>query len=117
MFDYEIASAELAAWLRNRPESWWTVDGDRFLMSEVDFPSPSGSLAEVFAQVKRPLVVRSEVELQARPTPADLDRIGEHEGEFALQLRWKGEARDWLLVEDREVAELERESAAKAKPR
>lgn len=116
---YEIASADLAAWLRSRPKSWWTVDGDRFLMSELEFPCSSEALAEALLGARQSLLVRSETKpVGERLAVADLERIAqEAESDPALQLRWQGQDRDWLLVEDREVAELEREGAAQAKPR
>lgn len=116
---YEIPSAELAAWLRERSDSWWTVDGDPLLMGELELPCSGSQLADVFERANRPLLVQSETK-QKGPSlsKAELEQIAQRtQGEIGLQLRWKGQARDWALIEDREVAELERGSAAKVKPR
>ena len=41
-----IPSRKLAEWLDSQPGTWWNVDGDPLLTSEVDFPCPNEELAE-----------------------------------------------------------------------
>ncbi|HEY7427517.1 MAG TPA: hypothetical protein VH682_25005 [Gemmataceae bacterium] len=123
---YEIASAELAAWLEEQGgDRWWNVDGDPLLTGRRTFPCPASDLAAELHQIGRPLLIQAKKEDQdAKGQPIRKDKLDGLVGHFSenlyvpggeeappwsgdrlLYLRWKGAADDWLLEEDSETTE------------
>jgi hypothetical protein len=123
---YEIASADLAAWLEEQgKERWWNVDGDPLLTGRRTFPCPASDLAAELRKINRPLLVQAKKDdTDARGQPIGKDKLDELVGHFSddlrvsggaevppwsgdrlLYLRWKGAPDDWLLEEDSETTE------------
>ena len=108
---YKIAANDLAKWLEQQgSDSWWSIDGDPYLMDRVSFPCPSDELAAVLRRAKNPLLV-----FDAR-TPGtahgetisdeQLDEIAflDSSDNRVFRLCWESAPEsEWLLVEDRDV--------------
>ena len=108
----DISSRELATWLDSQPGTWWTVDGDPLLMSEVDFPCPSDELAEAVRKLNKDVVVftktRARKDLKKASGSADLDGLADTKNprlEKNILAAWKGSDIQWLLTEDKSMAE------------
>ena len=107
----EIAAQELAKWLCDDPDIYWTVDGDPILSGMLSLPCPGDELAEALRKVDKPLMILDRKEcLQGRGEPvraSDLDSLVETEELDArvLQFCWKGSDIEWILIEDEETSE------------
>ena len=105
---FRISVENLAAWLEGQGEEpWWTVDGDTYLMSRLEFPAPSDELAGELRQIGRGLLIAdpnanaSGEEL----TPEEVDGAVEADewGNRMLTLTWENGDSDWQLVEEEEL--------------
>jgi len=110
---YTISASELAAWIEGKgPDSWWSVDGDPFLMGEVSFPCPAQQLAGALRRIAKPLLVLcAETDANGRNImAAELDRIALRDSDEsrALTLTWAGSdlEDEWVLVEDKDAARV-----------
>jgi hypothetical protein len=108
---YVIKPAELAKWLdEEEPDTWWIVDGDPRLMRKVDFPCPSGELAEALRGFHKDLFMYPGKGAATGSQPAGQSIEWQSPGDFFEQdnphkrrtalLSWS-DRRDfeWLLVE------------------
>ena len=107
---YVISATELADWLETQTEEWWSVDGDWFLSSTVDFPCPAEELANALRRHGgQVLVFDTKAEAPHDPMPLAKERIenladtSDTYGERTFLCRWKDGQEDWLLQEDRTV--------------
>lgn len=114
-----ISPRELADWLDGQPDSWWWVDGDPVLTSEVDFPCPYDELSEALRKHKNEIHLYPRPDRPLREDPGanrgDLDDLMDLEnprGEKMILARWKGSDIDWLLIEDKKMAEKARRETA-----
>jgi hypothetical protein len=108
--EYMISPHELAAWLDDQPESWWTVDGDPSLAAKLDFPCPSSELADEIRRRNTPLhlLIPHQAPQPARPTitKSDLDGLSSTDNRYherTFLLRWNGSTPEWLLMEYKRI--------------
>jgi len=122
---FEVAAADLAAWLEDQgADRWWSVDGDPLLTGRLDFPSPADELAAELRQVGQPLLVQANKDnadakgqvIGKENLNAIVGRIADNlhtiregqsppwSGDRVLYLCWKGSTNDWLLTEESEAA-------------
>ena len=107
----EIVAEELAKWLCQTPDLYWTVDGDPVLSGILSFPCPGDELADALRKIDNSLMVLDrEARLQEQVGPisfSDLDSLVEKEELDArvLQFRWNDSDIEWLLIEDAETSE------------
>jgi hypothetical protein len=104
---YSISSEELAKWLETQPDSWWMVGLDPRLAGDVDFPCPSGELADAVRKINKPLfvfdkqgdpkAVGQEITMDRLNDLADTDNNYKHR---TFLLRWQDSDIEWLLSED-----------------
>lgn len=103
---FTVSANDLANWLDAQPNLWWTVDGDPYLTSRVDFPCPSNELSAELRQANKMLRIYDPRE----HSPAHGDLIPSTQlNELAdtdnnSQVRtflfcWDQEAIQWLLAE------------------
>src|SRR5579863_691189 len=109
-----IESRELARWLDGQPETWWTVDGDPLLTSEVDLPCPAQELSAALRRHDKNLLVlspgsRHHGEMIKQEELDALSQKDRRRNERTFLMRWEDEDQPWLLSED--VASSERESS------
>lgn len=107
-------STFLSEWLRQQgDDSWWTVDGDSVLTELVDFPCPSGVLADVLTSTKCNLTFFDRSYTDGNRD--QLENIGQIDqfvskddrGERVLELKWTDQQEQpWLLIEDSEMGKL-----------
>jgi hypothetical protein len=124
---YELAPAELAAWLEQQgPDRWWNVDGDPLLTGRLTFPCPARTLAAELRKIPRTLLIQAKKEdSAAKGQPINKDKIDAVVGRVGdnihmvqggekppwsddriLYLCWKGSIDEWLLAEDSETTAL-----------
>ena len=108
---YRLSSSELARWLVAQPdESWWSVDGDPFLMERLRFPCPGAELADVLRGIDKPLLL---LDARSRPRASgetiraeSIDEVADADqshDERVLQFYWESAPNGgWLLCEDLE---------------
>ena len=127
---YELASSELATWIEQQgAEKWWAVDGDPYLSSRLPGACRADEVAAVLRRANRPLLVgdpqlRSDARGQTVTAKelTSLTRRGDSAVFDALSLPvprwnddrhfwlcWKGEANEWLLMEDSGATEAFRD--------
>jgi hypothetical protein len=104
---YTVPAATLAEWIENQPDKWWSVDGDPWLTSRVDFPCPSDELGPMLRERGMHLIVRDR---NATSTAhgelikgAKLDELCDTRNRHhrkTLRLSWADAELDWLLMED-----------------
>ena len=110
-FYSKIAAEELAKWLCQDPDLYWTVDGDPILSGKLSFPCPGDELADALRQIGRPLEVLHQKGMPRTRgetvTSAELDDLVETEelDTRVLQFRWKDGQSEWILIEDEETSE------------
>ncbi len=116
-----IPSRKLAEWLDSQPDTWWSVDGDPLLTSEVDFPCPSDELAEALRKHENDITVFTNRKTQpsggADLHSLDLDELTDTENprkEKNILAAWRGSEIEWLLSEDKEMAEAARCTATES---
>ncbi len=116
-----IPSRKLAEWLDGQPGSWWNVDGDPLLTSEVDFPCPNEELAEALRRHNNDITIfaskSAKSNVGADMDSLDLDDLTDTEDprqEKTFLAAWKGSDIKWLLSEDKEMAETARHTATES---
>jgi hypothetical protein len=129
---YQIASTELANWLeRQGTDVWWGVDGDPHLTRFISFPCPADVLADELRRINRPLLVlapNKEPEARGQEVTAqELDKLATRfwrdfpvtgpdprpvwMDDRAFYLAWPDRDDEWMLLEDRQTTEEERQGA------
>jgi hypothetical protein len=108
---FVISSQELARWLDSQPGTWWFVGRDDLLISKVNFPCPSGELAEALRGIGHNLVISTDkaigiedgrqIDSTVLPLLADTENRYRNRDFLA---RWQGSDKDWLLTEDKWAA-------------
>jgi len=108
---FTISADELANWLDEQPNAWWTVDGDPVLTSCVDFPCPTDELSAELRRIGKSLRMfdprtgatahGDAVVIELLNEMADTDN---NSGAKTFLLSWEGEDIQWLLVEDLDAA-------------
>jgi hypothetical protein len=121
MRSISIPSRKLAKWLDGQPGSWWNVDGDPLLTSEVDFPCPNEELAEALRKHDNDIIVFAgnnvKIGVRADWDSLEIDDLTDTENrrkEKTLLAAWKGSDIEWLLSEDKEMAEIERHATTES---
>jgi hypothetical protein len=121
MRSISIPSRKLAKWLDGQPGSWWNVDGDPLLTSEVDFPCPNEELAEALRKHDNDIILfaGNNVKIGVRTDwdSLEIDDLTDTENrrkEKTLLAAWKGSDIEWLLSEDKEMAEIERHATTES---
>lgn len=114
---FEIAAAELAAWLEAQGiDRWWNVDGDPLLTSRLSFPCPGDELAADVRTINRPLLIQARKDdASAKGQRIDRTNIDELTAflvgnsldlrDRVLCLCWKPSTISWLLIEDSDTTE------------
>jgi hypothetical protein len=104
---YTLPATALAEWIESQPEKWWSVDGDPYLMSILDFPCPSDELAPAIRKTGKDLVLQdNNATSTAHGEQIGVDRldelsdVGNRRRRKALLLSWADSTIDWLLLED-----------------
>jgi hypothetical protein len=109
---FTLPAAALADWIESQPDQWWSVDGDPWLMSVVDFPCPSDELAPAIRKVGKDLLLYDKTPgSRAHGEVVPVDRLDEladtsnwqHRKTFLLS--WADSDIEWLLVEDEALVE------------
>ncbi|WP_165221015.1 hypothetical protein [Aquisphaera insulae] len=112
-----ITTGKLADWLDAQEGTWWWIDGDPDLMSQLNFPCPNEELVDVLRKRHRRLriILRPEVpNIEGEP---DLDAIADTDNrrhEKVLLACWEGSDNEWLIREEKEMAEIARREFAEA---
>ncbi len=110
-----LAASELADWLdRQGADVWWSVDGDWLLNGRVSFPNTGDTLAAEIRRIDKPLILYVDVEDVVLPPKVTADNLGDLayidqlRQDRVFRLRWASSppADHWLLLEDKESAEL-----------
>lgn len=116
-----VPSRTLADWLDGQPETWWNVDGDPLLTSEIDFPCPNDELAEGFRKHDRNLLIFTKNLNTVNPhdnlRASDLEGLVDTDNpgrEKYILAAWSGSDIEWLLSEDKDMAEEARRMAAES---
>lgn len=124
----QIAVDQLADWIvRQGDDRWWTIDGDPTLTGQLDLPCPGDELAAVLRRNGPTVIVwdperasaargeqitADELDRFALPWPDETVPVTKNTGERALLLSWPGSSpEEWLLIEDRATARLNRAEA------
>jgi|SRR4051812_8644399 len=104
---YTLPAGTLAGWIESQPDKWWSVDGDPFLTSVVDFPSPSDELAPVIRRAGNDLLLRDKDPASGARGEViredELDEVADtsnRKHQKILRLSWKDSDVEWLLMED-----------------
>jgi hypothetical protein len=116
-----ISSQELAKWLDSQPGTWWSVDGDPLLTSDVDFPCPNDELAEALRKLNRDILVFTKTRVSKNVKDelhsSDLDSLADSKNprmEKNILAAWKGSVVQWLLTEDKTMAEVARDASTES---
>ncbi len=116
-----IPSRKLAEWLDDQPGTWWSVDGDPLLTSELDFPCPNEELAEGLRKHDGNIMVfirkRRRSNADDDLSSLDLDDLADTENprqEKNILAAWSGSDIEWLLSEDKDMAEEALRTAAES---
>ncbi len=103
---YTLTAGDLAKWIEDQPDQWWSVDGDRDLMSSVDFPCPADELAPAIRLIGKPLLVydgtpgsRASGERIGPGQLAALADTNNRKRQRTFLLTWSDSDEEWLLVE------------------
>lgn len=101
-----ISTAELADWLDTQPEKWWSVDGEFFLMSVLDFPCPTDELSPVIRGLNKTALVHNPVtnshgEKISRDQLSLLGNTHSRSKRPIYAMSWDDSDEVWLLMEDR----------------
>jgi hypothetical protein len=103
---YTIKAERLADWLDGQPDSWWIVDGDPVLTSQVDFPCPSEELSAELRGVSKSLrLFDPRKDSKAHGEVIRVEQLGDiadtnnnsHARTYLLS--WDGDDIQWLLAE------------------
>ena len=102
---YTISAKTLADWIESQPDKWWSVDGDDYLMSVVDFPCPSDELVPAIRKVGKDLLLRAKPGSPGMGEAIAADRLDEQvladkHHEKILRLSWADFDDEWLLLDD-----------------
>lgn len=113
-----VSSRSIAEWLDGQPGTWWNVDGDPLLTSEMDFPCPNDELAAGFRKHDGKIWVFTKERNRANAgedvNSLGLDDLVDTENprrEKNLLAAWMGSDIEWLLSEDKDMAEEARRTA------
>jgi len=116
-YKVEITSQELARWLEEQSGSWWSVDGDPLLTSEVDFPCPNDELAGALSKLDKEIIVfaktRKNKDRAKQFHAVDIDELADTKNprkEKNILAAWKGSDVKWLLTECKSMEEAAREN-------
>ena len=104
---YTLSPATLAGWIENQPEKWWSVDGDPWLSSILNFPCPSDELAPAIRKAGKALLLYDKnpaSRAHGEDIAGDkLDALADLENrrrQKTFLLTWIDSDIDWLLIED-----------------
>jgi hypothetical protein len=104
---YTLPAQALAQWIERQPDKWWSVDGDPYLMSIIDFPCPGDELAPAIRRMGKDLVLQDKnTSSTAHGEVIGTDRLDElsdvsnKRRRKVLLLSWADSNIDWLLIED-----------------
>ena len=102
---YTVSAKTLADWIERQPEKWWSVDGDNYLMSVVDFPCPGDEIVPAILKRGTNLLLRAKnpVASQGESIPSERLDAQTHETRRHhrfLVLTWADSDEEWLLLED-----------------
>jgi hypothetical protein len=104
---YTLPANTLAEWIEGQPDKWWSVDGDPYLASTLDFPCPSDELAPAIRKVGKAMVLQdkdasssAKGEEVAGDKLDELADIANRRHRKILRLAWIDCDVDWLLIED-----------------
>ncbi len=112
-FPYFVIEANvLANWVEEQKDVWWNVDGDKKLMSKLNFPCPSDELAAELKKVSGEMLAydwREEPEAEHQEIDgekfAELANTDNNSKCRTFLLSWRYSPRDkWLLSEDLDAA-------------
>jgi len=111
----KLGSNALVTWLRQQPETWWSVDGDPSLMEQLNFPCSAEDLAAALEGSQRDLVLHAFEPGEVAGTDEEsLDRVADagksSSGNRSMTLAWSDSDETWQLVEDQDAAELARQA-------
>ena len=104
-----VSAETLADWIESETDRWWSVDGDPWLMGEVDFPCPSDELAPAIRRIgngKDILVSSVSDSFPASPKRIGADQLAElfngsrYRDNSELLCAWGDSEEEWLLLED-----------------
>ena len=104
---YTLSAATLAEWIESQPERWWSVDGDPWLASILNFPCPSDELAPAIRKVDKDLLLYDKTpastahgESVAGNKLDELADVSNRHHKKTFLLSWADSEIDWLLIED-----------------
>lgn len=104
---YTLPAAALADWIENRPDQWWSIDGDPHLMSVLDFPCPSDELAPAIRKIDKNVLIYDKTlnsaahgELIGEDKLTALADRTNRKSKMAFLLSWGDSDEAWLLLED-----------------
>lgn len=110
---YRISAEEVARWLDQQgPNSWWTIDGDPYLMERIALPALSDQLAEAFRRAERWLIIldpqtRSNAKGETLNS-GQLDALADHNPgqDRVFYMCWEDDPWriEWLLAEDKDLS-------------
>ncbi len=103
---YSIHAEQLADWLDEQPESWWSVDGDPVLTSHVDFPCPSDELSKELRSLGKSLrMFDPHAGSEAHGEALSIEQLNgladtnNNSQARTYLLSWDGDDIQWLLAE------------------
>lgn len=103
-----IPSGDLASWIAAQSDTWWYVDGDPMLNSQLSFPCPSESLSKALELADRDLLLFDCRDNKSESVPLEqLDKLANRENrrsERTWLCSWDGDGTQWLLSEDLEAS-------------
>jgi hypothetical protein len=104
---FTLSSDALASWIEHQPNTWWSVDGDKYLMSILDFPCPSDELAPAIRNVRKDVLIYDKTPgSNASGGKLDIDNLQaladtrNSKSRMAFLLSWGDSGDGWLLLED-----------------
>jgi hypothetical protein len=109
---YTLSADALAEWIGSQPDTWWSVHGDDYLMSVVDFPCPGDELAPAIRKEGKDLLVydrtpgsRACGERIGADRLAALADTDNRKHQMTFLMTWSDSDEEWLLQEDEALVE------------